>query len=124
MFIHHLPPKREPFASSYVYPNKSTLSEINSGSPLFYIKHKMDGTKQTVYHVNIIDILDRVFVNDATKFMSLDQERFMSRFLSACHTIQGNLDSENIYNDVDDVFKDLDQFLGNYIGVDDAKYTR
>lgn len=117
---------RIPFTGINRLPYKGTLAEVNSNDPIFYIKKKMDGSTITVYHVNIIDQLGQVFVHDGVKYLSKKQERFFDRFIEACQIIHDNFTSgkENIYEGVDETFKSLDQFLGNYIGVDDEQYTR
>ena len=105
---------------------KSPLSEVNTGDPLIYIKHLMDGTRQVKYHVNLIDLLDRVFTNDGMRFLSLEQERFISEFLKEAGTATNKIkaNDNNPYEDMDSVFKQLDDFLGSYVGVDDGRYTR
>ena len=118
--------RRVPFTGINCLPCKGTLAEVNSNNPIFYLKKKIDGTQITVYHVNIIDQVGQVFVHDGLKFLTRKQERFFTRFISACQTIHDNYvnGKEDIYEGVDESFKSLDQFLGNYIGVDDGQYAR
>ena len=119
------PPYRVPFPVRMPLSVKGTLSEVNSGDPLFYIKHHLDGTEEAVYHVNIIDILDNVFRYDAKKFLSRKQERFIDQFIKNAGIIDQRFkNEEELYTDIDPVFVKLDHFLGNYEGVDENEYTR
>lgn len=107
-------------------PIKGTLSELNSASPYFYIKHHLDGTCEVKYHVNIIDILERVFTGDAMRYLSIEQERFMSRFFKQADSATKLLNSGSAtpFKDLDEVFKQLDNFLGSYVGDDNGRYAR
>lgn len=105
---------------------KSPLSEVNTGDPLIYIKHLMDGTRQVKYHVNLIDLLDRVFLNDGMRFLSLEQERFISEYLNEGGVVTDRIKSSHAtpYKDMDIIFEQLDDFLGSYKGIDNGRYTR
>ena len=119
------PPYRVPFPVRIPFSVKGTLSEVNSKNPIFYLKHHLDGTEEAVYHVNIIDILDNVFLFDAKKFLSRKQERFIDQFIKAAGIIDQRFENgEKLYTDIDPVFIKLDHFLGNYKGVDENEYTR
>lgn len=109
-----------------VLPVKGTLSEINTGNPVFYVKHHMDGSKETVYHVNLIDLLDRVFTKDGLRFLSMNQERFMAKFFEQAGVVTDRINGSHAtpYADLDTVFQQLDDFLGSYLGVDDGRYSR
>lgn len=37
-------------------------SELNTGSFAIYQKYRLDGSIEAVFHVNLIEILDRAFV--------------------------------------------------------------
>lgn len=129
MHIHYFPPKREnPFVRNTEFhpKDKGLPSEINSGDPLIYLQHHLDGTTESKFNVNLIDILDKVFIYNSMKFLSRKQERYIDKFLSACQSINTNYENnqEDLYVDVDETFKNLDQFLGGYMGVDDGSYTR
>ena len=112
-----------PFARVRGLPCKGSLAEINTREPTMYQKRYMDGSIHTVYHVNMIDLLGRVFVHDGLKFLSLTQERFISRFFEACDKIR-EAEKEDVYEGVEEEFKALDLYLGGYVGVDDGQYTR
>lgn len=138
---------RVPFGAKSRLPCKGSLSEINTGDPFFYFKNRMDGTREVVFHVNLIDILGRVFLSDGMKFLSREQERFISKFFEAAEHISSANSSDNgtvnelnidYYTDlgiigedystdsngIDSIFIKLDHFLGNYRGVDENEYTR
>lgn len=118
--INHCCKQRNPCV--YHHPHrpfmKGALSEINTGDPIFYLKHRMDGTTKVVYHKNIIDLLDRVFIADGLRFLSEEQERFMSMFFEQAGEATGKLEagSAEPFADMDDAFRQLDYFLGNYRG--------
>lgn len=113
---------------SRVYPIKGTLSELNTGEPVFYIKHHMDGEKEAKYHVNFIDLLDRVFTKDGLRFLSIEQEQFMKLFFKEAGIVTDRLNDEGytgaIYDNIDSAFQQLDDFLGSYEGVDYGRYSR
>ena len=124
-----IPPKMPRPRLRHRWPNlrppKGSLSEVNTGDALFYKKHHMDGTEEAVYHVNIIDLLDRVFTLDAMRFLSIEQERFIDKFLVEADKINTRFENnQELYTDIDAVFTKLDHFLGNYMGVDENEYTR
>lgn len=106
--------------------SKGTLSELNTADYIFYTKHHLDGTKETKFHVNLIDLLDRVFLEDALRYLSIDQERFIEKFCKQADSVTKliNSDSDNPYKNMDDVFKQLDSFLGGYLGEDNGHYSR
>ena len=115
--IHRFPSIAEnPFKRMYRHNDTDLLSEYNSGSALFYKKHHLDGRVETKYHKNLIDILDRVFRHKGMKFLSREQERFISKFFNQADTINKNYvaGKQNIYEGVYEEFKNLDQFLGSY----------
>ena len=86
---------RVPFEKCLYKPPKGILSEVNTGDPYMYMKVHLDGQEEVVYHVNLIDILDRVFLHDGMKFLSRDQERFFTRFIEAAGIIDSNFDRFN-----------------------------
>ena len=107
-------------------PVKGTLSEVNASQPYLFIKETMDGGKEVKYHVNFIDLLDRVFINDNLKCLSEEQMEFITTFFEqagiATDRIRANV--PNPYSGMDDAFKDLNSFLGDYSGVDYGRYAR
>lgn len=105
---------------------KGALSELNTGDPIFYFKHKMDGTTSSVFHRNLIDLLDRVFVYDGMRFLSEDQERYFTEYFTQAGIATDKIkkDIPSPFNNMDQTFIDLDEFLGSYLGVDHGPYTR
>lgn len=87
-----------------------------TGNPLFAIQNHMDGSKEATYHVNLIYLLDRVFVRDSMNPLHRDQERFISRYLNQGGVVTNKLNTgdTNPYVSMDDVLKQLDSFLGSY----------
>ena len=116
----------KPYGRPYRVPVKGTLSEVNTGSPVMYLKHHMDSSIEAKFHVNLIDQLGRVFVQDGLRFLSIDQERFMSKFFEQAGEVTDRLNAHDSqpYKDLEDVFKQLDDFLGSYHGVNNGRYTR
>lgn len=107
-------------------PIKGTLSEINSSQIPYYTKHYMNGTIETKFHVNIIDLLDRVFKQNAPRYTSIEQERFMRIFYQQAGIVTDRINAkdDDPYRDMDKVFKELDNFLGSYRGQKDGRYYR
>ena len=107
-------------------PPKGVLSEINTADPIMYTKHRMGGQKEVRYHVNIIDLLERVFDKDGMRFLSQEQERFIEMFFIQAGEVYDKLQAgvEDPFEDMDDEYIMLDKFLGNYKGIDEGPYTR
>lgn len=105
---------------------KGSLGELNTGDPYVYVKHLMDGSKEIKYHVNLIDMLDRVFIDNGMKFTSPRQERFLNKFFNEAGKVTDKLNSgqSDAFKTMDTVFRQLDDFLGSYRGVDNGRYTR
>lgn len=112
----------------FTVPNKprQPLSEINTSESYFISYDKLDGTKEVKYHVNLIDLLDKVFLSNTQDFLSLEQSRFISKFYKIAGNVTDKLNSKNEtpYSKVDSVLLQLDDFLGGYIGEDNGRYTR
>lgn len=110
---------------------KSILSDLNTQNPIFFVNEEMNGERNAVYHVNIISLLDRVFVLNSLKFLSIEQERYMTKFFNQAHEVNNVLDNnrinetnDNPYENMDRIMKQLDNFLGSYFGVNHGRFTR
>ena len=105
---------------------RKALSEINTADPIFIVHEKMDGSTEVKYHVNLIDLLDKVFLNNTQNFLSIEQDRFMDLFYKKANDVTDRLNSKdkNPYQNMDAVMLQLDAFLGGYTGEDNGKYTR
>ncbi len=99
---------------------KAPLSEINTAEPIFLITERMDGSKKAIYYFNLISLLDEVFLKDSSRFLSIDQERFMRKFFDEANTVTGCLNNNvaNPYNYISEIMLQLDSFLGSYFGDD------
>jgi hypothetical protein len=103
---------------------KNPLSELNTADPIFSIKEAMDGSKEAIYHVNLIFLMDKVFTRDNLRFISIDQERFMSKFFNEAGIATDALHSgTDPYANMDDVMIQLDNFLGSYFGVNYGRFA-
>lgn len=102
------------------YPLKSPLSEINTANPIFIEHEHMDGTKEATFHVNLIYLLDRLFLHDYYSALSIEQERFIKRFLYEA----GIVTDKKSYDNMSDIMKQLDNFLGSYTGENNGRFTR
>ena len=99
---------------------KAPLSEINTAEPIFLITERMDGSKKAIYYFNLISLLDEVFLKDSSRFLSIDQERFMRKFFDEANAVTGCLNNNvaNPYNYMSEIMLQLDSFLGSYFGDD------
>ena len=101
---------------------------IRTGSPLYIIKDNMDGSREAIYHVNLVYLLDNVFTKDSTKYLSIEQERYIAKFLQEAGKVNDKIieGTENVdpYENMDDVMRQLDNFLGSYFGVDYGRFAR
>ena len=99
---------------------KAPLSEINTADPIFLVREHMDGSKKAIYYFNLISLLDEVFLKDSSRFLSIDQERFMRKFFDEANTVTGCLNNNvaNPYNYISEIMLQLDSFLGSYFGDD------
>lgn len=104
--------------------DKRPLSEMNTASPLYVIKNTLDGSKEARYHVNLVHLLDLAFINGHLSMLSIEQERFISMYFKeagiATDLINGG--SDEPYTNMEIVMKQLDSFLGSYIGELNGKY--
>ena len=101
---------------------------IHTGNPLFVIKDCMDGSKEAIYHVNLVYLLDNVFTKNSTKYLSIEQERYLAKFLQEGGKVNDKINegTEDVdpYENMDNVMRQLDNFLGSYFGEDNGKYIR
>lgn len=98
---------------------KNSLSEINTASPIFLIDTTIDGVKHGIYHVNLIKLLDKMFMNDDFDFISKKQEQFLERYIFQANTVtnQLNLNStSDSFAGMDKALKEFDNVLGSYYG--------
>ena len=106
---------------------KNLLSEMNTASPLFITKRNMEGDLDTVYHVNFIYLLDRVFWKDTVGFLSTEQTTFIDLFFKEAHEVTERLQNnpdEDAYVNMTITMKQLDEFLGSFVGVNNEQFTR
>ena len=119
---------RRGFCEDNIYtPQKNLLSEVNTGSPTFVQYKDINGNMQTVYHVNIIYLLDRVFINDNIGFLSIEQTQFIEDFFKEAHEVTELLNTQpedDAYVGMTKQNYSLDKFLGNFIGVNDGQFIR
>ena len=105
---------------------KSINSELNTGSFAIYQKYRLDGSIEAVFHVNLIEILDRAFCLDGLRMLSTEQEKYLTKYFKQGGVVTEALNSNSAdpYGSLDEIFKQLDSFLGGYIGEDNGKYAR
>lgn len=105
---------------------KHYLSEINTGNAIFFVDKNMDGEKEAIYHMNIIYLLDKVFMNDSMNFLSIEQTRYLDKFFNEAGIVTDAINNheDDPYMNMHEVMKQLDNFLGNYFGVNDGRYSR
>ena len=106
--------------------HKNSLSEINTADPIFLIREHTDGSKKAFYHINLIYLMDKVFIRDNLHFLSIDQERFMSKFFNEAGVVTDILKNSgsNPYGNMDEIMLQLDSFLGSYFGDNYDRLTR
>ena len=101
---------------------------IRTGSPLYVVKECMDGSREAIYHVNLVYLLDNVFTKNSTKYLSIEQERYLAKFFQEAGKVNDkiNEDTANVdpYENMDDIMRQLDNFLGSYFGVDYGRFAR
>ena len=107
-------------------PVKGAFSEVNASQPVLYVKETMDGGEEARFHVNLIDLLDRVFVNNSMKCLSEEQSEFIAAFFEQAGYATDRIRAKipNPYSGMDQVYQDLNSFLGSYMGVDHGRYER
>ena len=103
-----------------VAPVKNPLSEVNTGSPIFITNTSLFNEEEPVFHVNIIYLLDKALLNNTFSMMSIDEERFIRRFLYEADKAV----KEESLDVMSKTMKSFDVFLGNYRGVNDGQFTR
>ena len=75
-----------------------------------------------------IYLLERLFVNDYNTVLSIDQERFIRKFLYEAGKVTDAMNNSKNETDalenLSPIMRQLDCFLGNYTGENDGQYTR
>lgn len=104
----------------------NVLSEVNTANPIFMIDENMDGEKEAIYHMNIIYLLDKVFMNDSMNFLSIEQTKYLDKFFNEAGIVTDAINNyeDDPYINMHKIMKQLDNFLGNYFGVNDGRYSR
>lgn len=118
---------------------KDSLSEINTADAFFDVSEKWDGTVDVTYHINLIDLFDQVFVEGGFHPLSIEQTRILKKYLNEAGRITKNIEEhkqqkeknpslpdktyEEFTTDLDDVLKQLDEFLGSYYGVNNGQFA-
>ena len=107
---------------------ENLVGMIRTGSPLFVVKDCMDGSREAIYHVNLVYLLDNVFTKNSTKYLSIEQERYITKFLQEARKANDKINEGtkdvDPYENMDDVMRQLDNFLGSYFGEDNGRFTR
>lgn len=111
---------------------KGNVSEVNTAQAIYINKGGMSGKEEAIYHVSLIDLLDKVFLFNALHFLSREQEDILNRFFKEADVAVGILknNKENLLRDdpfeyMSDIMKQLDNFLGSYYGEEsDVRFTR
>ena len=92
--------------------NVNILSELNTGNIAYVTSTSMEGNTNSVFHENLISLLDRVFTLNSLEFLSIEQRRFVSVFLYEAGIITDN-EYEYPY-DINIQMKEFDNFLGGF----------
>ena len=103
-----------------VTPIKNPLSEVNTGSSIFITSTNLFNEEEPVFHVNMIYLLDKALLNNTFSMMSIDEERFIRRFLYEANKAV----KEKSLDVMSETMRNFDVFLGNYRGVNDGQFTR
>lgn len=106
---------------------KGLLSEVNTADTIFHTRYSMDGTVEAKFHHNLLALMNMVFLLDSMKILSVEQQRFVSMFLSQAHTANLAIDNnaDDPFADMADVMKQFDNFLGSYYGEpDESRFIR
>lgn len=109
---------RPPYCDTSI---KGVFSEINTGDAIYHVKEHLDGSQEAMFHPKLLLLLEDMFKYNSMKFLSLEQERFLHMFFNQAHTV-----TEAMRNEVEDPFQDMaelmkqfDNFLGSYSGEND-----
>lgn len=80
----------------------SRLNSYDRGSSLKDNDKRLDGSTNYTFSESLVPLLDKAIVNDNLYLLSIEQERFISRYFKEA-------DTEVLSNDT----KQLDEFLGS-----------
>ena len=74
----------------------------------------------------LVYLMDKVFIKDNVHILSIDQERFMSKFFNEAGVVTDILNNSgsNPYGNMDEIMLQLDSFLGSYFGDNYDRPTR
>lgn len=93
---------------------KKVTSSIGSKNQYYYKEYGLDGSIEYVFLQDLIDIFDRVFINNNEKYASLEQRKLLKSYCKEADT--GLLSELN---------QQLDNYLGGYLGeMNDVYFTK
>lgn len=97
---------------------KGSLSEINVADTILAENKNLTGVIDYIYSDNFIHLIDEALLNNTFQGLSIEQERFLSRFLKEANKVMSsmNMEDEDIdpYKDMSINMKQLDETLGSY----------
>lgn len=117
MSLWYIRPNRiNPYSHYRRHFEKSPLSEVNTAAPVFHVREYLDGTKEAIFHRNIVELLDKVFVRNSMCYLSLDQTRFVQMFIEQAGKVTDYINHGNNrpWEDMDDIMIQFDDYLGDY----------
>lgn len=120
-----------PLVNSYPdTPRISTSNErrLETGNGVFYERTNLYSNDAFEYYVNLIFLFDSAIMNDNLKLLSVEQERLLAQYFLEADTITPPEDValEDWIYDFDSLstkVKQLDEFLGSYLGENDGQFT-
>lgn len=97
----------------------NALADRNSANAIHYCYKDMNGNDIYKFNVNIIYLLDKYFTKNNNKMLSIEQERFVNKYLKEA---QSKTEDEEFI--LTNLINQFDIFLGNYLGDNVNEYVK
>ncbi len=108
--------------------DESLFNKIEYGKGIFYDSHNLYENRRYEFYVSLIHLLDRVFTEDNTDFLSDEQTQLIDKYFAEADTVSppANISLGSWVYDWDSLHRrilDLDTFLGGWLGEEDGEYA-
>lgn len=89
----------------------NNIKPIHTGRDSYYEELELDGTTESVFILNFIKMLDLCIIRDNYKYLSIEQEDVLKNYFNNAVNMP-----------LSDYNKQLDNYLGSYIGEENGRY--
>ena len=103
----------------------TALKEIRRNKTSYVNQRPMDGHTEANFFSDWIKLLDIVFTENDMQYLTIEQQRFLERYLNQGNIVDKKLIAKdaNPYKNLDITLKEFDNFLGSYFGDDCVRFV-